>query len=125
MIRALRYWRKKHPRSPIIARELGYFRRYRHRMQYADWAAHRLPIGSGVVEAACKTLVTERLKRSGMRWTHRGGQAILTFRTWLQSGLFDQAWSKLAITYVNPVLPPAQIIPFPKAPRPRAAEGAI
>ena len=57
---------------------LGYFRRNRQRMDYAEAAQRGLPIGSGVVEAACKTLVTERLKRSGMRWREAGGQAILT-----------------------------------------------
>ena len=47
-------------------------------MGYAEAKDQGLPIGSGVVEATCKTLVTERLKRSGMRWSERGGQAILT-----------------------------------------------
>ena len=51
-------------------------------MDYAEAAQRGLPIGSGVVEAACKTLVTERLKRSGMRWREAGGQAILTLRGW-------------------------------------------
>ena len=62
----------------------GYFRGHRHRMRYAEAKAQRLPIGSGVVEAACKTLVAERLKRSGMRWGHCGGQAILTLRALVQ-----------------------------------------
>ena len=71
---------KHHPRRKAIATELGYFRGHRHRMRYAQMTARDLPIGSGIVEAACKTLVTQRMKRSGMRWRHEGGQAILTFR---------------------------------------------
>ena len=62
-------------------------------MRYADTQARHLPIGSGVVEAACRTLVTQRLKRSGMRWRRAGGQAILTLRSLLQSARFEQAWA--------------------------------
>lgn len=53
-------------------------------MDYADDQVRALPIGSGVVEAACKTLVTQRWKRSGMRWRD-GQQAILTIRSLQQS----------------------------------------
>jgi len=125
VIRSLRYLHHKHPRRQILARELDYFRNNRHRMRYADLKAMHLPIGSGVVEAACKTLVTQRLKLSGMRWRHLGGQAILTFRGWLQSDRFDRAWEKLASTYLKPVHPPAQVIPFPKCQRTTTTEGAI
>ena len=52
-------------------------------------------IGSGVVEAANKVLVTQRMKRSGMRWRITSGQAVLTFRTLQKSGVFDRAWSDL------------------------------
>ena len=126
VIRSLRHLRKKHPRRKVIARELAYFRNNRHRMHYADLKAQQLPIGSGVVEAACKTLVTQRMKNSGMRWRHCGGQAILTFRALLQSDRFDRAWPKLASTYVVPVRPPAEVIPFPKSQRTTSSEvGAI
>ena len=60
VIRALVYLRSKSPGNERIAQVLGYFRGNRHRMRYADAKARGLPIGSGVVEAACKTLVTER-----------------------------------------------------------------
>ena len=55
VIRALVYLRSKHPSTGRIAQVLGYFRGNRHRMRYADAKAQGLPIGSGVVEAACKT----------------------------------------------------------------------
>lgn len=99
VIRALRYLRGKHPRRKRIKEVLGYFCRNRKRMDYAGAAQRGLPIGSGVVEAACKTLVTERMKRSGMRWREDGGQAILTLRGWAQSGRFATAWSLLSATY--------------------------
>jgi len=68
-------------------------------MRYAEMKAEGLPIETGVTEAACKTLVTQRLKQSGMRWSQDGGQAILNLRGWAQSERFDQAWAMLAATY--------------------------
>ncbi|MGH7383436.1 MAG: hypothetical protein ACREKR_14625, partial [Candidatus Methylomirabilales bacterium] len=65
IIRALAHLRDIHPRKKKLATELAYFRRHRHRMHYAEAQAQNLPIGSGVVEAACKTLATQRMKRSG------------------------------------------------------------
>ncbi len=97
--------RTRYPRRQAIHRALAYFRDHRHRMGYADLRAQNLPIGSGVVEAACKTLVSQRLKRSGMRWRTAGGQAILTFRALCQSERFERAWSLLGETY-NPTTSP-------------------
>lgn len=99
VITALAHLKRKHPHSKRIATELSYFRNNRDRMRYAEFADQNMPIGSGVVEAACKTLVTQRLKCSGMRWGEEGGQAILTVRGWTQSERFDAAWALLAATY--------------------------
>lgn len=110
VIRSLCHLRDQHPRSKKIATELGYFRHNRHRMRYAELGARNLPIGSGVVEAACKTLVTQRMKRSGMRWRNAGGQAILTFRALAQSDRFDLGWLLLAGTYRRAVSLPENIV---------------
>ena len=99
VIRSLQYLRDKHPRRERLATELAYFRKRRKRMQYAEMKEKGLPIGTGVTEAACKTLVTQRLKQSGMRWGKEGGQAILNLRGWAQSERFDQAWALLAATF--------------------------
>ena len=115
VIRALVYLRSKHPTTRRIAQVLGYFRGNRHRMRYAEAKAKGLPIGSGVVEAACKTLVTERLKPSGMRWGPRGGQAILTLRSLVQSRRFQHAWSLLAKSYRAPVSCPDNVVPLRRA----------
>ena len=112
VIRALLYLRSKHPHNERITQVLGYFRTNRHRMGYAEAKAQGLPIGSGVVEAACKTLVTERLKRSGMRWSARGGQAILTLRSLVQSRRFEHAWPLLAQTYRTQVSCPTNVVPM-------------
>ncbi|MBK6515594.1 MAG: hypothetical protein IPG04_16165 [Polyangiaceae bacterium] len=80
VIRALTYLRNKHPGKTDVAKELAYFRKRRDRMRYAELREQGLPIGTGVTEAACKTLVTQRMKQSGMRWGKEGGQAILNLR---------------------------------------------
>ena len=114
VIRALTYLHKRHPKNARVTKELAYFRNNRHRMRYHEFAAEGLPIGSGVVEAACKTLVTQRLKQSGMRWDEAGGQAILTVRGWTQSGdRFDRAWAMLAATYQAEVVTLHNVVPFP------------
>jgi hypothetical protein len=113
VIRALSYRRSKHPRRQRIRQVLGYFRRHRARMHYTEAAARNLSIGSGVVEAAGKTLASQRLKRSGMRWRHEGGQAILTFRALVQSERFERAWKLLSRTYHGAVTLPENVVPFP------------
>ena len=114
VIRALCYLRDTHPRKEKLSTELAYFRRYRHRMRYARVQAQSLPIGSGVVEAACKTLATQRMKRSGMRWRQAGGQAILTLRALQQSARFERAWKLLSSAYKRTVEIPQNVVPFPK-----------
>jgi hypothetical protein len=113
VIRTLTYLRDKYPRRTKLATELTYFRHHRHRMRYAVAKAKRLPIGSGVVEAACKTLTVQRMKRSGMRWRHPGGQAILTLPALVQSERFDRAWELLSETYKRVVSIPENVILFP------------
>ena len=69
-----------------------FFQRNKHRMTYADFRRRGLPIGSGVVEAACKSIVKSRLCRSGMRWTRKGGQHILHLRAHIKSARWDDFW---------------------------------
>ena len=114
VIRALIYLRSKYPRRKRIGEVLGYWRRHRHRMDYADAASRSLPIGSGVVEATCKTLATQRMKRSGMRWRHVGGQAILTLRALAQSYRFEHAWTLLSATYRGEVALPKNVVGLPR-----------
>jgi hypothetical protein len=109
VIRSLIHLRGRHPHSQTIRRELAFFRKHRDKMPYAETAAKNLPIGSGVVEAACKTLATQRMRRSGMRWRRDGGQAILTLRALAQSDRFDRGWALLAQTYQQPVALPKKV----------------
>jgi len=71
-----------------------YLRRHRRWMDYAGSRRRGLPIGSGVTEAACKTVFTQRFKRSGMRWHHESGQVILDLRTIYLSGIWEKAFAR-------------------------------
>ena len=62
-------------------------------MQYCEYRRQHLPIGSGVTEAACKTVFTQRLKLSGMRWKHEGGRTVLTLRVILLSGIWEDVYA--------------------------------
>jgi hypothetical protein len=90
-------------RRKRLQKELTYFHNQRRRMDYAGYQARGLPIGSGVVEAACKTLATQRLKRSGMSWRD-GKQAILTIRSLQQSGRWPAAWELWSAHFRVPVV---------------------
>lgn len=114
VIGTLERLRTRYPRRQAIHKALAYCREHRHRMRYADLQARHLPIGSGVVEAACKTLVSQRLKRAGMRWRTEGGQAILTFRALCQSARFERAWSLVVKMYQRSVSLPQKVIAFSK-----------
>jgi hypothetical protein len=115
IIRTLTYQvgRATSARRKRIRSALTYFRRQRGRMHYAAYQRQHLPIASGVVEAACKTLVTQRLKGSGMAWTMAGGQAILTLRSLLRSGRWAKAWPLLAADFCSPVAIPEDTMELP------------
>lgn len=69
------------------------------RMEYAAARAANRPIGTGVVEAAAKTVVNTRMKRSGARFSQHGGQTVMIFRTALLSGRFDALSECLKASY--------------------------
>lgn len=86
-----------------LQKELTYFRNQRSRMDYAAYLRQGLPIASGVIEATCKTLVSQRMKCSGMRWSEPGGQAVLTLRALVQSERWHQAWHLIEAQFHKPV----------------------
>jgi hypothetical protein len=77
-------------------REIGYFRNNAHRMRYGEFREQGLFVGSGVVEAGCKTVVGKRLKQSGMQWTVRGANAIIALRCLYLSGRIEEFWEETA-----------------------------
>jgi len=75
---------------------LTYLANHRHQMDYARYMAEGLPIGSGVTEAACKTLIKQRLCASGMRWKETGAKIVLSLRALTQTaGRWTQFWRRI------------------------------
>jgi hypothetical protein len=77
----------------------NYLRTRTTHLQYAEFRRQGLPIGSGVTEAACKTVFTQRLKLSGMRWSGPGAQTILNLRVLLLSGLWEDVYAATVNSY--------------------------
>jgi hypothetical protein len=77
-----------------IRTEADYFERNTERMRYPKFRGQHLFVGSGVIEAGCKTVVAFRLKRSGMFWTVRGANAILALRCCHLNGQFEDYWEQ-------------------------------
>ncbi len=73
-----------------------YYQNHRHQMNYALYREKYYPIGSGVTEAACKTLIKQRLCCSGMRWKETGAAVVLSLRALvLTQTRWSQFWNKL------------------------------
>ena len=70
-------------------------------MRYAGYKRVGIPCGSGVTEAACKTIYTQRLKLSGMRWKKAGAQTILNLRVLLLSGVWTEAYRRVLSNFEN------------------------
>lgn len=83
-------------RLKAVRTELGYLEKNKERMRYAQFRARGYFIGSGVVEAGCKTIVGLRLKRSGMEWSLRGANAILSLRCATLSRRLEDYWEDRA-----------------------------
>ncbi len=79
-----------------LQKEAGYFETNKLRMCYKYFRARGFFVGSGVVEAGCKTVIGQRLKQSGMRWTVRGANAVIALRCRLLSNRWDDLWRSAA-----------------------------
>jgi hypothetical protein len=88
------------PRQSKLAEEvrkaIAYFQTNQERMRYAEFRRQGLFVGSGVVEAGCKTIMGLRLKQSGMRWTVAGANAIIALRCCQLSGRWEELWETRA-----------------------------
>jgi hypothetical protein len=81
-------------RREDLKKQMVFFKRNKEFMKYYEHVANGWPIGSGPVEAACKSIVKARLCQSGMRWSNRGGRNVLALRVLKQSKQWDTVWRK-------------------------------
>src|SRR4051812_37768222 len=84
-------------RTKAYRKAYGYLRDHIRHLDYTEYRRNHLPIGSGVTEAACKTVFSQRLKRSGMTWSVEGGQRIVDLRVIQLSGV----WSEVHQSYLQ------------------------
>lgn len=87
-------------RREAALKQIGYFESNTNRMRYAEYQARGLFIGSGVIEAGCKTVIGQRLKQSGMFWGVAGAQNVLDIRCLLENRQFGLFWQQ----YRTPLL---------------------
>ena len=80
----------------VLRQTISYFDNNRARMRYAQFRRQGLFVGSGVIEAGCKTIVGQRLKLSGMHWSLRGANAIIALRCAQLSGRWEEFWEMRA-----------------------------
>jgi hypothetical protein len=76
----------------IFEGEIAYFEKNKDRMRYEDFRKQGLFVGSGVVEAGCRTVIGQRLKQSGMHWTVRGANNIIALRCCILSNRWEDFW---------------------------------
>jgi hypothetical protein len=74
-------------------------------MRYHTYKRQRFPLGSGITEAACKIVFTQRLKRSGMSWTIEGGQVILDLRVIKVRRVWQEVHQRYLASKPMPVVP--------------------
>jgi Uncharacterised protein family (UPF0236) len=82
------------PQAQAVEEELGYFVRNVERMQYRTFRRQGFFIGSGVIEAGCKTVIGSRCKQSGMFWGEPGAENVLALRCIHSSRRLDQFWKE-------------------------------
>lgn len=97
---------------------VNYLRRFARYMNYREYRRVNLPIGSGVTEAACKTIFNYRFKQSGMRWHCVTGQHVLDLRVILKSGVWQQVYRTALLSYspcqlATPAAQQAEYLAFP------------
>jgi hypothetical protein len=81
-----------------IQSSITYFTNHLEQMDYASYLSKNIPIGSGVIEAACKVIVKQRMCNSGMRWTEEGARNILTLRCFNETDRkWEKFWKKIAM----------------------------
>jgi len=83
---------KRSPNRQLAQEQIDFLNGHKNRMKYGTYRRKGWFIGSGVVEAGCKTVIGKRLKQSGMFWSETGASCVLNFRTLLLSSRFDAFW---------------------------------
>jgi hypothetical protein len=79
-------------RIEAMDKHLRYFSTKKHYMKYAEYLEKGYPIGSGVIEGTCRSLVNDRMELSGMHWSEKGAEAMLELRSIKINGFWNEYW---------------------------------
>lgn len=92
--------KRLHPKTDearrVCGSTIGYYEQNKERMRYNKFRARGLFVGSGVIEAGCRSVIGQRLKQSGMHWTVKGANSIIALRCILMSHHWDDFWASRA-----------------------------
>lgn len=88
----------------VYNKAYGYLKKRTQWMRYHLYKRQKLPLGSGITEAGCKIVFTQRLKRSGMSWTIEGGQVILDLRVIRLSGVWNEVHQRYLASKPMPIV---------------------
>jgi hypothetical protein len=98
LVSAIRAAMDRYPKAADTIRlEANYFEKNAHRLRYPEFRRRHLFVGSGVIEAGCKTVLGARLKQSGMHWTVKGANAIIALRCCQLSSRWEEFWEARAL----------------------------
>ncbi len=93
VIKAIKRLRPKTDEGEKICQSsIHYFEQNKERMRYNKFREQGLFVGSGVIEAGCRTVIGQRLKQSGMHWTLSGANSIIALRCILKSNRWEDFW---------------------------------
>ena len=98
-------------KQKTITKTITYFKNHRHMMDYKTYLEKGFPIATGLVEAACGSLVKDRMEQSGMRWTINGAQSILDLRAVKKNGDWEQFWNDVIASKKKAIYPDSYINP--------------
>jgi hypothetical protein len=88
--------KKNNKKKEEIETAVTYFTNHLHQMDYANYLSRKIPIGSGVTEAACKVIIKQRMCCSGMKWKEEGAKNVLVLRCFNETnGKWEQFWKKI------------------------------
>ncbi len=87
---------KTESQRSVVEREIAYFNKHKYRMRYNYFRKNKFFVGSGVLEAGCKSVIGQRLKQSGMHWSLEGADSVIALRCCMYSNQWEDFWEKRA-----------------------------
>jgi len=88
---------KNQEAEQVCKSTINYFENNKERMRYDTFRAKGLFVGSGVIEAGCRSVIGQRLKQSGMHWSVSGANSIIALRCLIKSHRWEDFWKAKSV----------------------------